>query len=108
MKPSPFKDQPAPNRIFNYRLSSACRIEENMYGTIVNRFHVLRKPLIQNPKSNVNIVPAVCILHNFLMSTQGSQSSYLLDTEGTDTHEVQCGMWREEGMPSTNLLQLQS
>ena len=31
----------------------------------------------------------------------------LLDTESTDTHEVRCGMWREEGMPSTHLLQLQ-
>ena len=45
------------------------------------------------------------------MSKQGSRSSYLqpglLDTESTDTHEVRCGMWREEGMPSTNLLQLQ-
>jgi len=44
-------------------------------------------------------------------TTQGSQSSYLqpglLDTESTDTHKVQCGVWREEGMPSTNLLQLQ-
>ena len=109
MKPYPFKDQPAPNRIFNYRLSRARRIVENVFGIIANRFRVLRKPLIQNPTSTVNIVLAV--LHNFLMSTQGSRSSYLqpglLDTESADTHEVQCGMWREEGMPSTNLLQLQ-
>jgi len=111
MKPYPFKDQPAPNRIFNYRLSRARRIVENVFGIIANRFRVLRKPLIQNPTSTVNIVLAICVLHNFLMSTQGSRSSYLqpglLDTESTDTHEVQCGMWREEGMPSTNLLQLQ-
>ena len=32
----------------------------------------------------------------------------LLDTESTDTHEVPCGMWRDEGMPSTDLLQLQT
>ena len=111
MKPYPFKDQPAPNRIFNYRLSRARRIVENVFGIIANRFRVLRKPLIQNPTSTVNIVLAVCVLHNFLMSTQGSRSSYLqpglLDTESTDTHVLQCGMWREEGLPSTNLLQLQ-
>ena len=45
------------------------------------------------------------------MSTQGSWYSCLqpglLDTESTDTHEVHCGVWREEGVPSTNLLQLQ-
>jgi len=105
MKPYPFKDQPAPNRIFNYRLTRARRIVENVFGITANRFRVLRKYI------TVNIVLAICVLHNFLMSTQGSQSSYLqpglLDTESTDTHEVQCGMWREEGMSSTNLLQLQ-
>jgi len=109
--PNPFKDQPEPNRIFNYRLSRACRIVENVFGIIANRFCVLRKPLTQNPTSTVNTVLAVCVLHNFLMSTQGSQSSYLQpglpDTESTDTHEVQCEMWSEEGMPSRNLLQLQ-
>jgi hypothetical protein len=30
MKPYPFKDQPAPNRIFNYRLSRAGRIIKNV------------------------------------------------------------------------------
>ena len=42
----PFKDQPAPNRIFNYRLSRACRITENVFGITANRFCVLKKPLI--------------------------------------------------------------
>jgi hypothetical protein len=92
MKPSSFKDQPAPNRIFNYWLSRARRILENVFGITANRFRVLRKPLIQNPTSTENIVLAVCVLHNFLMSTQGSQSSYLqpglLDTESTDTHKL--------------------
>jgi len=96
--------------MFNYWLSRAHRIVENVFGIIANRFRVLRKPLIQRPTSTVNIVLAVCVLHNFLMSKQGSWSSYLqhglLDTESTDTHEVWCGMGRE-GMPSTGLLQLQ-
>jgi hypothetical protein len=111
MKPCPFKDQPAPNRILNYRLSRACKIIENVFGIIANRCHVLRKLQIQNPTSTVNIMLEVCVLHNFLMSTEGSRSSYLqpglLNTESTDTHEVQCSMWREEAVPSTNLLQLQ-
>jgi len=76
MKPYPFKDQLAPNQIFNYQLSRARRIVENVFGIIANRFRVLRKPLIQSPTSTVNIVLAVCVLHNFLMSTQGSWSSY--------------------------------
>ena len=67
-KPYPFKDQPVPNRIFNYRLSRARRIVENVFRIITNRFRVLKKPLTQNPASTVNIVLAVCALHNFLMS----------------------------------------
>jgi hypothetical protein len=87
MEPYPFKDEPARNRLFNYQLSRARRIVENVFGIIANRFRVLRKPLIQNPTSTVNIVLAVSVLHNFLMSTRGSQASYLhpglLDTEST-------------------------
>jgi len=41
MKPYPFKDQPAPNQIFNYQLSRACRIVD-VFGIIANRFRVLR------------------------------------------------------------------
>jgi hypothetical protein len=58
MKLYPFKDQSAPDRIFNYRLSRARRIVENVFGITANRFHVLRKPLIQNPTNTVNIVLA--------------------------------------------------
>ena len=98
MKPCPFKGQPAPNCIFNYQLCRARRTVENVFGITVNRFCVLRKPLIQKPPSTVNIVLAVCVLHNFLMSTHRSWSSYLqprlLDTESTDTHEVQWYMAR--------------
>jgi len=92
MKPCPFKDQPAPNHMFNYQSCRARRIVENVFRITANRFRVLRKPLIQNPPSTVNIVLAVCVLHNFQMSTHGSRSSYLqprlLDTENTDTREV--------------------
>jgi hypothetical protein len=89
MKPCPLKDQPAPNHIFNYQLCRAYRIVENVFGITTNRFHVLKKPLIQNPPSTVNIVLAVCVLHHILISKHGSWSSYLqprlLDTESTDT-----------------------
>jgi len=92
MKPYPFKDQPAPNRIFNYRLSRGCRIVENVFGIIANRFHILR-----NPTSTVNIMLGVCVLHNFLMSAQGSRSSYLqsglLDTE---TRHSRSAVWYVE------------
>ena len=77
MRPCPFKGHPAPNRIFNYQLCRARRTMENVFGITANRFHVLRKPLIQNPPTTVNIVQAVCVLHNFQILTHRSQSSYL-------------------------------
>jgi hypothetical protein len=110
MKPCPFKEPPAPNHIFNYQSCRAHRIVENVSGITANRFRVLRKPLIQNPPSTVNIVLAVCVLHNFQMSTHGSRSfcqqPRLLDTENTDTHEVWV-VHGEKGCHQKNVLQLQ-
>nr|XP_023013510.1 protein ALP1-like [Leptinotarsa decemlineata] len=38
LKPYPFQNQPAPNRIINYRLSRARRIIENVFGIMANKF----------------------------------------------------------------------
>lgn len=101
LKPYPFRDQPASNRIFNYRLSRARRIVENSFGIIANKFRVLRKPMNLGPETVVDIVLAICILHNFLL-THSSRSSYLLpglvDTEDEETHERIPGSWREENI----------
>ena len=43
MKPYPFRNQPAANRVFNYHLSRARRLGENTFGIMTNRFRVLRK-----------------------------------------------------------------
>jgi hypothetical protein len=72
IKPHPFKYQPATNWIFNYWLSRACRIAENVFGMLPNRVSVLRKPL-----KTVNTVPAFWVLHNFPILTHWSWSSYL-------------------------------
>lgn len=108
MKPYPFRNQLAPNRVFNYRLSRARRIVENAFGHIANRFRVLRKPIELCPDKAVKIVSAICVLHNFLLAnsknTYACQSSF--DTE-SDEGNINNGSWRQEGMPSENLIPLQ-
>ncbi|KAJ8888528.1 hypothetical protein PR048_008019 [Dryococelus australis] len=69
---------------YNYRLSRARRIVENVIGIVSAVFRVLRKPLLLNPDLYA------------LKGTLGSVNS--------ETGQVQCGMWREEGFPVENLL----
>jgi hypothetical protein len=77
LKHYPFKDQPAPNRIFNYRLRGARGIGENAFGIDAYRFRVLRKPMDLCPLTADNIVLTICVLHNFLFRGRESRSSYL-------------------------------
>ncbi|XP_023312264.1 uncharacterized protein LOC111692469 [Anoplophora glabripennis] len=112
MKPFPYKDQPGPNRVFNYLLSRARRIVENAFGIIANTFRILRKPILLEPEKVKKIVLAICTLHNFLMKRKDSAGRYApagsFDTEDEDTHAVVNGSWRRDsGTPTDNLLPLQ-
>lgn len=111
LKPYPFRNQPAPNRIFNYRLSRARRIVENVFGIAANKFRVLRKPMNLKPNIATDIVLAICALHNFLLSTKESRMNYfhqgLLDMEDPNTYDIQPGSWRDENMPESTYFPLQ-
>lgn len=72
LRPYPFRDQPAPNHIFNYRLSRARRIVEYAFEIIANKFRVLRKPMLLNPDRARDVVMAICVLYNFLLSKNNS------------------------------------
>lgn len=110
MKPYPFRNQPAPNRVYNYRLSRARRIVENVFGVMANRFRVLRKPICLRPENVKTIVKTICVLHNFAMMRKSSAQIYAppgtFDTEKENT--IILGNWRDEGMPRENLLPLQN
>lgn len=68
MKPYPIRNQPGINRIYNYRLSRARRIVENVFGILANRFRILRKAITLAPEKVTIITTTICVLHNFLMS----------------------------------------
>ncbi|KAG8230201.1 hypothetical protein J437_LFUL009881 [Ladona fulva] len=73
MKPFPFKNQPAPNRIFNYRLSRARRVVENVFGLLASRFRILRNTILLQPEKVITVVSAIVCIHNFLISRNSNQ-----------------------------------
>lgn len=60
-------------RTFNYRLSRARRVVENVFGIMSPIFRVLRKPLLLEPPKAEVVVMAIVHLHNFLRKSRNSQ-----------------------------------
>lgn len=56
-------------RVFNYRLSRARRIIENVFGIMLARFRVLRSPILLAAENTKKVTLACCVLHNYLMTT---------------------------------------
>jgi len=63
-------------RIFNYRLSRARRVVENVFGISSSIFRVLRKPILLEPENTQIIVKTVAHLHNFLRRDTTSSNIY--------------------------------
>ena len=64
--------------IFNYRLSRTCRIVENAFGILTQRFKVFARRLHLIPDNVDKIVKACCVLYNFL---QGNQDIHTLQQQ---------------------------
>lgn len=53
-------------RIFNYRLSRARRVVENVFGITSSVFRILRKPIVLEPEKVELVVMTIAYLHNYL------------------------------------------
>lgn len=82
-------------RIFNYRLSRARRIVENVFGILVSRFGGLQTTISLAPEKAKTIVLACCYLHNFLRKKQSYRFADLIDREDTNSGDFFSGTWRE-------------
>ncbi|KAG8176068.1 hypothetical protein JTE90_025526 [Oedothorax gibbosus] len=104
MKPYPHRNQPALNRVFNYRLSRAPRVVENAFSIMANRFEGFEKAFQPSAKSHKS---CECHLHfTQLLTEKDFPLCRFGDQEDSATHNIENGPWRE-GMPETNLLPIE-
>ncbi|XP_049316671.1 uncharacterized protein LOC125779379 [Bactrocera dorsalis] len=61
MKPFSFRNQVMSYKIFNYRLSRARNVVENVFGICASRFRILRRPMDVTPEHTTVIVLAICV-----------------------------------------------
>ncbi|KAG1927296.1 protein ALP1-like [Pimephales promelas] len=62
LRPHPGRRLPTDKRMFNYRLSRARRISENVFGILSQRFRVFRRTLQVQPSVVDQVVKAACVL----------------------------------------------
>lgn len=92
-------------KIFNYRLSTARKTVENVFGILLSRFRALDRRLAVKLDTVNKLVSAACALHNWLTLT--SSDTYLfngaVDVQNKETGETVHGRWRSEIMELRNL-----
>ncbi|XP_067643239.1 uncharacterized protein [Eurosta solidaginis] len=95
MKPFCYREQVMSHKIFNYRLSRARNVVENVFGIFASRYRILRRPMDVKPVYAKAIVLAICVLHNFLLSRK---SVYVRTSDvDSETNGVAVqGNWRME------------
>ncbi|KAF8788888.1 putative nuclease HARBI1 like protein [Argiope bruennichi] len=109
MKPYPGNfEKGSTERIFNYRLSRASRVVENVFGIMASVFRVFRKPMALQPDKVSDVTLACVLLHNFMRKSASSTSSYsppgTFDTEADG--EVVPGSWRNDQSGMTSFMPL--
>lgn len=62
----------AKREVFNYRLSRARHIVENVFGILSSRFRNFQTAINLDPHNIEKVVIAACALHNFLMHKQST------------------------------------
>nr|CAH7744377.1 unnamed protein product [Callosobruchus chinensis] len=112
MKPySGHQEKHSKNRVFNYRLSRARRVVENVFEILAAVFRVLRKPMLLQPEKAEKIVLTCVLLHNnYLRKNAKTRSSYnppgTFDKEDLETGTIEPGSWRRDSQPSASFLPL--
>lgn len=95
-------------RIFNYRLSRARRIVENVFGILTSVYRVFRAPMLLEPEKVSKIVMTCALLHNYLRKSKNSATLYsppgTFDTEKDG--QFLPGTWRHDNQNMSSFLPL--
>ena len=100
LKPYARSDLDDSKRIFNYRLSRARRVVENVFGIMSSRLRIFRRPINSKPENVKEIVKAAVALHNFLIEGNGYCTKGLIDTD------TRPGEWRKEAEGNQGLVNI--
>uniref|UniRef100_A0A1Y1LDP2 DDE Tnp4 domain-containing protein n=1 Tax=Photinus pyralis TaxID=7054 RepID=A0A1Y1LDP2_PHOPY len=85
LKPFSQKQLNYERRIFNYRLSRARRIIENVFGILVARFRIFHTDINLKLETTEIVTLCCCILHNFLCI---KSSNHYIPPESTDQEDI--------------------
>ena len=84
LKPFNQRELDHDKKIFNYRLSRARRIVENVFGILSMRFRIFNAPINMKVKNIECVVLACCYLHNFL---RRKTSTYITSEDMDETSQ---------------------
>ncbi|XP_018372439.1 PREDICTED: uncharacterized protein LOC108767196 [Trachymyrmex cornetzi] len=86
----------ADQHVYNYRLSRARRIIENVFGILASQWRIYRKPIIARVNTTMSMIKSTICLHNWLHKDSKNDfyvTSDLLDKETIDGVHIP-GSWK--------------
>lgn len=93
-------DSLTPERIYNYRVSRARRMVENVFGILAAKFRVFLTTIALHPDKVESVTLACVYLHNFFRRDSKSRSNYnppgSFDNEDIEGRVVILGSWRAD------------
>ena len=87
IKPYSSRNLTEERRIFNYRLSRARRISENVFGLLASCFRIFHTVISLKPENVTSVILGCCSLHNYLI-----QNSLCYAPQGSMDMEINA--WR--------------
>ncbi|WAR25935.1 hypothetical protein MAR_011639 [Mya arenaria] len=97
LKPYPHRHLAGDERFFNYRCSRACRVVENAFGILANRFRCLLTTLEMRPSTVTKTVMACMTLHNLMRTRYPNIQNGDLDREDEQGQFI-AGAWRDQAV----------
>ncbi|KAH7693745.1 nuclease HARBI1-like protein [Aphelenchoides avenae] len=94
MKPLPGNNLTEAQRIYNYRISRARRVIENVFGIMACKWRVLLKPIETSAVTADAITKAICPLHNFVIDEDKIHTPTAQADTGLENEDN--GRWRRE------------
>lgn len=89
LKPFPQRELNKETKIYNYRLSRARRIIENVFGILAARFRIFHTAIPLQLHNTDTVVACCCVLHNYL---RRKCSNDYIRTEDLDNIDARCFM----------------